>query len=103
MKPDDVVSFIKKQERDIEFFKKKIERLKTQIEDIKSISTQFDQNTIYSDEMKSEYSKEEICVAYNRMLKYEGYKHREGTLITDTFMEFLIGTHHSLRNKDSSS
>jgi hypothetical protein len=95
MKTEDIIKHLKLQDSNIDFYKREVKRLEQQISDIKSISNV--SNTVGLDLSRSEYSKEEIINAYNKMLKYEGIKEdRVGGLIIDTFIEFLNGTHHSL-------
>jgi hypothetical protein len=95
MNTQDIIEYLNQQDKNIKFYKKEISRLEKQIFDIKHIS---DVSKIIDLGLeKSEYSKDEIITAYNRMMKYEGFdSERFGRLIIDTFIEFLNGTHHSL-------
>jgi len=96
IKTEDIYNHLKQQDSNIEFYKKKIERLEKQIEDIKNLSTV--NNSIELNQLlKDSYSKEEIITAYNRMLKYEGIDKGDSILITDTLFGFLSGNHHSLK------
>jgi hypothetical protein len=98
VKSEDIYKAVKQLERNIMYYQKENDRLEQQIEDMKNINgapTTVDVSTL----PKETYSREEIIVAYNRMLAYEGITKRMGSLITDTFLEFLKGTHHSLKKK----
>ena len=98
MKTDDIVKHLKLQDRNIEFYKKEINRLEKQVEVLKDISNVHNNIDVYL--KKDEYTRDEISLAYNRMMEYEGIRDdRAGGLITDTFIEFLNGTHHSLNNE----
>jgi hypothetical protein len=102
MKSKDIYEAVKQLERNIEFYKRENDRLEQQIEDMKNINgapTPVDVSTL----PKETYSRDEIIVAYNRMLTYEGITKRMGYLITDTFLEFLKGTHHSLKKQKDGS
>ena len=94
MKTDDIIKHLKLQDSNLDFYKRKVERLEQQISDIKSISNL--PNSVDLDLNNDQYSKQEIINAYNKMLKYEGIsKDRIGGLIIDTFIKFLNNTHHS--------
>jgi hypothetical protein len=98
MKTDDIIKHLKLQDSNLDFYKRKVERLEQQISDIKSISNL--PNSVDLDLNNDQYSKQEIINAYNKMLKYEGIsKDRIGGLIIDTFIKFLNGTHHSINEK----
>lgn len=95
MKTDDIVKHLHMQDKNLEYYKKKVSELEQQIYNIKHISE--NQNTIRLKLKKETYSREEILTAYNRTLKYEGISdHRAGGLIIDTMIEFLNETHESL-------
>ena len=96
IKTEDIYNHLKQQDSNIEFYKKKIERLEKQIEDIKNLST-INNSVELNQLLKDSYSKEEIITAYNRMLKYEGIDKDDSILITDTLFGFLSGNHHSLK------
>lgn len=96
MKTEDIVEHLKLQDSNLDFYKKKVAELESQIKDIKQISDI--SNSVNLGLKKTEYTREEIISAYNKMLKYEGLESRSGGLIVDTFIEFLNGTHHSLNN-----
>jgi hypothetical protein len=98
VKSEDIYKVVKRLEDNIEFYKKENDRLEQQIEDMKNIDgtpSVVDVETL----TKDVYTREEIILAYNRMIAYEGVTPRLGSLITDTFLEFLKGTHHSLKKK----
>lgn len=96
MNTEDIIDHLKQQDKNIEFYKKEISILEKQIFDIKHISDV--SNEVELGLKNSEYSKNEIITAYNRMMKYDGFdSQRFGGLIIDTFIEFLNGTHHSLK------
>ena len=98
MKTDDIIKHLKLQDSNLDFYKRKVERLEQQISDIKSISNL--PNSVDLDLNNDQYSKQEIINAYNKMLKYEGIsKDRIGGLIIDTFIKFLNDTHHSTNEK----
>jgi hypothetical protein len=98
MKTDDIIKHLKLQDSNLDFYKRKVERLEQQISDIKSISNL--PNSVDLDLNNDQYSKQEIINAYNKMLKYEGIsKDRIGGLIIDTFIKFLNDTHHSTNKK----
>jgi hypothetical protein len=98
MKTDDIIKHLKLQDSNLDFYKRKVERLEQQISDIKSISNL--PNSVDLDLNNDQYSKQEIINAYNKMLKYEGIsKDRIGGLIIDTFIKFLNNTHHSTNEK----
>jgi hypothetical protein len=98
MNTDDIIKHLKLQDSNLDFYKRKVERLEQQISDIKSISNL--PNSVDLDLNNDQYSKQEIINAYNKMLKYEGIsKDRIGGLIIDTFIKFLNNTHHSTNEK----
>jgi hypothetical protein len=98
MKTDDIIKHLKLQDSNLDFYKRKVERLEQQISDIKSISNL--PNSVDLDLNNDHYSTQEIINAYNKMLKYEGIsKDRIGGLIIDTFIKFLNDTHHSTNKK----
>jgi hypothetical protein len=98
MNTDDIIKHLKLQDSNLDFYKRKVERLEQQISDIKSISNL--PNSVDLDLNNDQYSKQEIINAYNKMLKYEGIsKDRIGGLIIDTFIKFLNDTHHSTNKK----
>ncbi len=98
MNTDDIIKHLKLQDSNLDFYKRKVERLEQQISDIKSISNL--PNSVDLDLNNDQYSKQEIINAYNKMLKYEGIsKDRIGGLIIDTFIKFLNDTHHSTSEK----
>jgi hypothetical protein len=98
MNTDDIIKHVKLQDSNLDFYKRKVERLEQQISDIKSISNL--PNSVDLDLNNDQYSKQEIINAYNKMLKYEGIsKDRIGGLIIDTFIKFLNDTHHSTNEK----
>jgi hypothetical protein len=98
MNTDDIIKHLKLQDSNLDFYKRKVERLEQQISDIKSISNL--PNSVDLDLNNDQYSKQEIINAYNKMLKYEGIsKDRIGGLIIDTFIKFLNDTHHSTNEK----
>ncbi|MFC5683821.1 hypothetical protein ACYE2N_01640 [Flavobacterium sp. MAHUQ-51] len=95
MNTEDICKYLKQQESNLDYYKKKVEILENQIEARDNIN--FIRNDIEVELKKENYTKEEIVLAYNRMAEYEGVKHRFGKTITDTFIEFLNETHHSLK------
>jgi len=98
MNTDDIIKHLKLQDSNLDFYKRKVERLEQQISDIKSISNL--PNSVDLDLNNDQYSKQEIINAYNKMLKYEGIsKDRIGGLIIDTFIKFLNNTHHNTNEK----
>jgi hypothetical protein len=98
MNTDDIIKHLKLQDSNLDFYKRKIERLEQQISDIKLIPNL--PNSVDLDLNNDQYSKQEIINAYNKMLKYEGIsKDRIGGLIIDTFIKFLNDTHHSTNKK----
>lgn len=97
MKTEDIIKHLKLQDSNLDFYKREVKRLEQQVSDIKSISNV--SNTVDLGLSKSNYSKQEIINAYNKMLKYEGIEENiVGGLIIDTFIEFLNSTHHSLKS-----
>ena len=92
----DICKEINKLQSNLQFYKKEVERLEKQIKSIKNISNII-KNDTFNDILKDNYTKEEISIAYNRMLEYEGLTNRKNSLIIDTFIEFLNNTHHSLK------
>ena len=96
MKTDEIIKHLKLQDSNLNFYKRRVERLEQHIADIKEISNV--PNVVNLDLNKNSYSKSEIIEAYNKMLKYEGINpERVGGLIIDTFIEFLNCKHISLK------
>lgn len=84
-------------EKNNTFYKEKIQKLENQINDMSNInSTDFKPNRVFD---KNSYTSDELSIALEKMLAYEGLKHREGKLIIDTFIEFLDNKHNSLNKK----
>lgn len=95
MNTEEIYKHLKQQDSTIEFYKKQNSILEQQIEDIKNISNVVSDIPIFLE--KEKYTKDEILDAYNKTLKHEGLSHRSGSLIIDTFIEFLNNTHTSLK------
>ena len=91
----DICKEIKRLQSNLQFYKNRVEKLEEQIKAVTNISNIHNPDE-FDEILKSNYSREEISIAYHRMLEYEGVKDRKGGLIIDTFIEFLNGTHHSL-------
>lgn len=97
MKKQDVIKYIELQDKNLEYFKKRVTELDKQIEDMRGIKDievgKFDISSLD----KPVYTKEEIVESYFKMLSYEGLVDHTGKLITDTWLGFLSKTHHSLK------
>lgn len=96
MNSEKIYEYLKLQDNNLDFYKRKVEQLEKQIENIKAISKPVNDISLHLD--KDSYTKEEIETAYNRMARYEGLEHRTGGLIIDTFVEFLTLKHESIKN-----
>lgn len=95
MKTTDIIKHLKLQDSNLEFYKKEVKRLEQQVSDMQYISNV--SKSVQLGLEKDIYTKEEVIITYNRMLKYEGIEEdRVGGLIIDTFIELLNGSHRSL-------
>ena len=89
---------MKKLERDLEYYKKKTLDLTNRIDKMIHISDIYESKRLL-EILNDLYTKEEIALAYEQAIEYEGLKSREESLIIDTFIEFLTKKHSSLNER----
>lgn len=98
MKKEDIIAYIEMQDSNLQSYKKENKRLRNVIKDIHSLSKT---EWIKPGELNlshPSYSAEEIEIAFLKSKQYEGLETNKFTTVLDSFIEFLKGTHHSLKN-----